>query len=138
MIGINQQKFLKNYIVMDNNIFDIIDFVLKKKNIDVEKHSIKNFYIINRWLSMSDPSICFIINSITNRWILKNQNINLLKFYRTFLPKTVKNIKYIKKNNKNKDKENQDYRKIASNYELSIKEIESYEDMLDFLNKKNN
>jgi hypothetical protein len=138
MIGINQQKFLKNYIVMDNNIFDIIDFVLKKKNIDVEKHSIKNFYIINRWLSMSDPSICFIINSITNRWILKNQNINLLKFYRTFLPKTVKNIKYIKKNNKNKDKENQDYQKIASNYELSIKEIESYEDMLDFLNKKNN
>lgn len=123
---------------MDNNIFDIIDFVLKKKNIDVEKHSIKNFYIINRWLSMSDPSICFIINSITNRWILKNQNINLLKFYRTFLPKTVKNIKYIKKNNKNKDKENQDYQKIASNYELSIKEIESYEDMLDFLNKKNN
>ena len=123
---------------MDNNIFDIIDFVLKKKDIDVEKNIIKNYYIINRWLSMCDPSICFIINSISNRWILKNQNINLLKFYRTFLPKTVKNIKYIKKNNKNKDKENQDYQKIALNYELSVKEIESYEDMLDFLNKKNN
>jgi hypothetical protein len=87
---------------------------------------------------MSDPSICFIINSITNRWILKNQNINLLKFYRIFLPKNIKNIKYIKKNSKNKEKENEDYQKIASNYELSIKEIENYEDMLDFLAKKNN
>lgn len=123
---------------MDKSIFEVIDFVLKKKKINSEEFSFKNYYILNRWLSMSDPSICFIINSITNRWVLKNQTINLLKFYRIFLPKNTKNIKYIKKISKNKEKENEDYQKIASNYELSIKEIENYEDMLDFLTKKNN
>ena len=123
---------------MENNIFKLIDFTLKKKKIDVSNLEIKNFYLLNRWLSMCDTNICLIINSITNRWILKNNEINLLKFYRVFLPKNYKNISYIKKKTQIKDIKTTELNKIANNFELSTREIELYEEMVDFLNKKNN
>jgi hypothetical protein len=123
---------------MENNIFKLIDFTLKKKKIDTSNLQIKNFYLLNRWLSMSDINICFIINSITNRWILKTNEIDLLKFYRVFLPKNYKNISYIKKKTQTKELKNTDLNKIANNFELSTREIEIYEEMVDFLNEKNN
>jgi hypothetical protein len=123
---------------MENNIFKLIDFTLKKKKIDDSNLEIKNFYLLNRWLSMCDVNICLIINSITNRWILKNNEIDILKFYRAFLPKNCKPISYIKKKIQNKELKNTDLNKIANNFELSIREIELYEEMVDFLNKKNN
>lgn len=72
---------------MQNNIFSIIDFTLKKTKIDISEININNFYLINRWLSMSDPNIAVIVNTITNRWCLNNKNIDILKFYRIFYQK---------------------------------------------------
>ena len=49
---------------MENNIFKLIDFTLKKKKIDDSNLETKIFYLLNRWLSMCDANICLIINSI--------------------------------------------------------------------------
>lgn len=123
---------------MKNNIFSIIDFTLKKTKIDISEININNFYLINRWLSMSDPNIAVIVNTITNRWCLNNKNIDILKFYRIFLPKITKSIKYIKKSPINKELEDKDLSKIANNFEISTREVEIYEEMFDFLSMKTN
>jgi hypothetical protein len=119
-----------------DNIYKLIDFCLKKKDIDISEINIKNYYLFNRWLSMTDNNICIIINSLANRWLLKNNNINILNFYRIFLPKNNKKFQYIKK--KNKEQKNVDVYKLANNLELSTREVEQYEEMIDFLGKKNN
>ena len=85
---------------------------------------------------MTDNSICVIINSLSNRWLLKNNNIDILKFYRIFLPKINKKFQYI--NKKNKEQKNIDIHNLANKLELSTREVEEYEEMIDFLGKKNN
>lgn len=119
-----------------DNIYKFIDFCLKKKNIDISELKINNYYLFNRWLSMCDIDICIILNSLSNRWLFKNNNIDILKFYRIFLPKNDKKIQYIKK--KNKEQKQLDFLKLANNLEISTRELESYEEMIDFLSKKNN
>jgi hypothetical protein len=122
----------------ENKIFDVIDFVLKKTNVDISSFEFKNYYVLNRWLSMSDQSMAKIVNATTNRWILKNNTINILKFYRYFLPKTSKRIKYIKKTSKLKNEDQKDFVTLARNFELSTREIEMYENTIDFLNQTSN
>jgi hypothetical protein len=122
----------------ENKLFDIIDYVLKKTNYDIALHENSNIFILNRWLSMSDVNIAKIINSTSNRWFLKNSHINFLKFYRSFLPKINKKIKYIKKPLKIKTEETTDILKLARNFELSSREIEMYENTIDFLNQNSN
>jgi hypothetical protein len=121
-----------------NNIFEYIDFVLKKTKFNGSDVSFKNFYIFNRWLSMSNNDITKIVNATTNRWLLKNSNVDVLKFYRVILPKMNKKIFYIKKENKIKDTDPKDISTIANNYELSTREIQMYEETLDFLAPKIN
>jgi hypothetical protein len=125
----------------ENNLFDIIDFCLKKKNLDIETHNFKANYILNRWLSMSDKNIAKIVNSTVNKWLFKNNSINVLKFYRMILPKIDRDIRYIKKatniKNNQEDHEN-DISTLAVNLELSTREIEMYEDTIDFLNQNRN
>lgn len=82
---------------------------------------------------MSNPDICKIINATTNRWLIKNTSIDVLKFYRVLLPKTNRNINYIKKESKVKETEPKDISMIANNCELSTREIELYEETIDFL-----
>jgi hypothetical protein len=122
----------------ENKIFDVIDFVLKKTNVDISSFEFKNYYVLNRWLSMSDQSMAKIVNATTNRWMLKNNTINILKFYRYFLPKTSKRIKYIKKTSKLKNEDQKDFVTLARNFELSTREIEMYENTIDFLNQTSN
>lgn len=120
----------------DNKIFDVLDFVLKKSNVNID--NFKNYYIVNRWLSMSDFSVAKIVNATFNRWLLKNSSINILKFYRSFLPTTNKKIKYIKKISKIKNKEDEDFSILSKNLEISIREVELYENTIEFLTKNNN
>jgi hypothetical protein len=122
----------------ENKIFDVIDFVLKKTNVDVSLFDFKTNYVLNRWLSMSDQNIAKIVNATTNRWLLKNNSINILKFYRSFLPKINKRIKYIKKTSKLKNSDQKDFVTLARNFELSTREIEMYENTIDFLNQTHN
>jgi hypothetical protein len=126
-------------LTQSNNIFEVLDFVLNKTNTDIG--NFKNYYIINRWLSMSDFNAAKIVNATGNRWLLKNSSINILKFYRSILPKTNKKIKYIKKTSKVKNKEGEeeyDFSTLSKNLELSLREIEMYENTIEFLDKNNN
>lgn len=84
------------------NIFDIIDGICfsKKKNLPINVEDEKSFqpFILNRWLSMLDPSAAKIINDTVNRY---GQNFNNEEIYRLLvevLPRYKRQkINYIKK-----------------------------------------
>ena len=118
---------------MDNNIFKVLDFCLKKQKIDDENFLFSNFFILNRWISMSHPEICKIINLTTNSWLKKTNSLDLFKFYHSVLPKYNKNIVYIKRKTKNIQTEYEDLKITAQKKELSSREIELYNQTLDFL-----
>jgi hypothetical protein len=117
-----------------SNIFEFLDWVLKKKEKEpIYENNISN-YIINRWLSMSDLDVCKIINVSTNRWdkcIDNSENfLDNCKFYKTLLPKIHKKIEYIKKKGfKNEEESNEDV--LAKEYEISKREIDIYNKLLE-------
>jgi hypothetical protein len=117
-----------------SNIFEFLDWVLKKKEKEpIYENNISN-YIINRWLSMSDLDVCKIINVSTNRWdkcIDNSENfLDNCKFYKTLLPKIHKKIEYIKKKGfKNEEESNEDV--LAKEYEISKREIDIYDKLLE-------
>lgn len=115
---------------MNNNLFDCLNWISRKKNIDIE-NSPTSFYMLNRWLSMIDKDHCKIINNTVNKWISKNNSFNddfyILKFLKQTLPKQYKKINYIKKNNKkDKEEKNEDFFvEIANSLNISQKELKN-------------
>jgi len=83
---------------------------------------------------MSDLDVCKIINVSTNRWdkyIDNSENfLDNCKFYKTLLPKIHKKIEYIKKKGfKNEEELNEDV--LAKEYEISKREIDIYDKLLE-------
>ncbi len=116
----------------DNSLFVYLDWVLKKSPRGNGDQTPVSPFIVNRWLSMADPTIAQIVNATTNRWLLtKSQNLSDYNFigcfFRTVLPKVLKKTTYIKKAAKEKE---EDYTNIAISMECSKKEIEFYEKTL--------
>lgn len=115
---------------MNNNLFDCLNWISRKKNIDIE-NSPTSFYMLNRWISMIDKDHCKIINNTVNKWISKNNSFNddfyILKFLKQTLPKQYKKINYIKKNNKkDKEEKNEDFFvEIANSLNISQKELKN-------------
>ncbi len=106
-----------------DNIFPLLDWILKKKkNIDFDD-SIPSTFIINRWLSMVSIESCLIINQTVNRWyqnnLLYSDSVLMSKFLNIVLPKNNKRISYIKKK-KTKKQENSE---LELNRECSKREI---------------
>jgi len=121
-----------------SNIFEFLDWVLKKKEKEpIYENNISN-YILNRWLSMSDLDVCKIINVTTNRWdkcIESADNfLDNCKFYKTVLPKTHKKIEYIKKKVL-KNEEDSDEESLVKEYEISKREIDIYDKLLENIKK---
>lgn len=84
------------------NIFDIIDGICfsKKKNLFANIEDEKQFqpYIVNRWLSMLDPSAARIVNETVNRFGHVFTNQEICKLLTEILPKYKRQrIEYIKK-----------------------------------------
>ena len=114
------------------NIFSYISHLLftkKKKSIDnIDDESEFVPYMINRWCSMYSTPIAKLINNTTN-WlypIFETKN-EWYKFYYNILPRCqFRRIFYIKK--VKKETENYDYivTKLASNLQLSKREISLY------------
>jgi hypothetical protein len=92
----------------------------KKGNLPLEDYIP---YLINRWLSFISPQICIAINESVNCLgnISKDQHYKLLlKLY----PKSkVPFIKYIKKIKEEKTKEDDKTTLLASNMEMSEREV---------------
>jgi hypothetical protein len=125
----------KNY---SSDLFSYLDWVLKKNRKDLDHENLPYPFIVNRWLSMADPSIAQIVNATTNRWItedgLAKDSLSMAKFMRTILPKFIKKISYIKKPTNEKD--TIDCGNYAQSMQLSRREIEIYEKTLAELHTK--
>lgn len=115
-----------------NNIFEFLDWVLKKgKKEPIDENNITGF-MFNRWVSMSDPDNAKIVNITYNRWLNTESDTGFLtiaKFYRSVLPKSSSRVSYIKKPIKKVEKENDDP-EICVNMEISIREKRQYDNLL--------
>ena len=118
------------------DIFKVFDYILKKRPILPQEEDYPSPFMLNRWISMSDSSICNIINSTTNRWITQkgicsNNSIQMTNFFRNILPRINKKIFYIKKpKQKEESTENIEF---SNPMEISSRELKIYEDMVAFL-----
>lgn len=112
-----------------DGIFDYLDWILKKTGKKPTENT-SSPYMLNRWLSMTDPVVCQIVNSTTNRWILKpgvaSDLGTLSSFYHRIIPKFTKRYSYLTKPKEtpNKDK---DLHEMAILMECSAREVELYE-----------
>jgi hypothetical protein len=103
-------------------IFDYIKDITtyKKGNLPFEGYIP---FLINRWLSFINPSICSAVNESVNSLgnIDKEQHYRLL--LRLYPKSKVPYIKYIKKVKEEKTEENDKVTLLASNMEMSEREV---------------
>ena len=103
-------------------IFDYIKDITtyKKGNLPLEGYIP---YLINRWLAFISPQICGAINESTNTLgnIDKEQHYKLL--LRLYPKSKVPFIKYIKKVKEEKTEEDDKLTLLASNMEMSEREV---------------
>jgi hypothetical protein len=116
----------------DNNLFDFINFVLKNGNNDTKDYKPPTF-LVNRWLSMANPSFAKILNLTTNKWCCSVKDFDIKNFYRVILPKYNKKIDYIKKEIKENDDFDEDI-KMAYIMECSEREINLFKQTIAELN----
>mgnify|MGYP003342033239 CR=1 FL=1 len=121
----------------NDDLFVYLDWILKKPIKEPLLQNTPSIFITNRWLSMLDLNTANIVNVTFNRWIknkfFSSDNFIAGKFYKTVLPKTSKRIFYIKKENKEKYSSQEDESCLAKNLELSQREIQMYNQTLDYL-----
>ena len=121
-----------DYPTRMTNIFEFLDWVLKKKGKEpIDENTITSF-MFNRWLSMADIDVAKIVNITQNRWgrgKFDDDFLSIAKFYHIVLPKTITRISYIKKPTKTLDKD-QDDKVISENLEFSIREKRNYDKLL--------
>jgi hypothetical protein len=119
----------------NDDLFDCLNWVLKKTIKDTNSLNFPNSFVFNRWLSMADNTIAQIINATTNRWITKSDLAknpqSLCQFYRVLLPRINSRINYLKKSLKTPN--NKEDTEICSQMEISQREINFYNKTLDEL-----
>lgn len=122
--------FKKRY---SDNLFDCLNWILKKTIKDLSTTQLPSCFIINRWLSMVDKSTAQIVNATTNRWVNKTEtyknSLFLCQFYKTLLPKYTGRINYIKKSQKESSISEEPLN--FSQLEISQREIDLYNRTLD-------
>lgn len=125
---------------MEETIFNYIDSVLfnkKRVNNINEGETQFNLFMVNRWCSMYSSDLVKILNETSNvygkTFLTKQEQYDFLL---NILPKVKKKkINYIKKNKEEKKEENTEIENIARFSELSEREVTSYLEMLNNLNK---
>jgi hypothetical protein len=122
------------------SLFDTIKSVLFTKKVDDYSETYQTFtpYMINRYLSFYDKAQATFVNEtfnkFTNIFETKEDNFNL---YFNLIPKLkYKKIEYVKKTTTEKDKDKVNDKKeelitiLASNREISQREVKQYMDIL--------
>jgi hypothetical protein len=113
---------------MDDTIFNFIDSLLfnkKKLNTINEEETQFNLYMLNRWCSMYSSDVANIINQTSNTYgKLFQTKEEQYEFLLNMLPRVKKKrINYIKKIKEEAKKEENDISILATNLELSEREI---------------
>jgi len=121
----------------DTRLFDYLNWVLKT-NKNKPKDYQPPFFLVNRWISMTNPQLCLILNSTTNRWGKALKGFDFSSFYHKVLPKHGKRIDYIKKKSKELDNNLEDIQNIADRLECSVREIEIFESTIAELKTSSN
>lgn len=117
--------------IKDNSLFEFLDYVFKVSDTPPKNYKVPVF-LVNRWVSMSNPAFAMIVNLTTNKWCGVNKEFDVTKFYRYLLPRYTKNTKYIKK--QVSEKEEEEDCQIASVMECSQREINLFKETLAQLN----
>jgi hypothetical protein len=114
----------------DNRLFQFLNVVLKKENIDLKEYN-PPVFLINRWISMANPIFSKIVNLTINKWNTKKDTVDIKSFYKTILPKHQNQISYIKKKEKEKDQDGDLY--LANLMECSQRELLLFKETLEEL-----
>jgi hypothetical protein len=107
------------------NIFQFLDWVLKKKGPEPVDENEVAPYIFNRWISMSSEAHAAIVNSTMNRWMSMDnysEFSDIARFYHSILPKEFSRISYIKKPTVTEKKQDVDDKILCENMEISKRE----------------
>ena len=125
----------------NNNIFEFLDWILKKKEKEPIYENNITDYILNRWVSMSDFDAAKITNVTVNRWNKCDESsenfLQNCKFLKIILPKIHKKLEYLKKKNINTEEDSDEYI-LIKNYEISKREIKIYNNLLEYIKNKDN
>jgi hypothetical protein len=112
-------------------IFDFISSTLftKQKTClnSVDEEGEFSPYMLNRWASMYSPSVAVVCNVLNKYLGVFESKRDLYNLFVAALPKvSSRRIMYIKKVKETKKEENPDIELVASNLELSEREINEY------------
>lgn len=123
------------------DLFPVINFILKKNKKLDENINYPSTFILNRWLSMSTRSNALVINETLNKWASISSMYSdfpfVYKFFETLLEKYTSKIFYFKKNkNKNKSTNTDDNENVLR--ECSKREIFLEKKLIEELNKRVN
>ena len=116
------------------NIFNYISDILTNKKGDlldnIDSESTYNQYMINRWLSMYSPSVAVIVNETVNKhYSIFDTKKDGYRFLVNVVPQQKPyRINYIKKVKHSNTDEGDAIKILATNLELSEKEIRYYVD----------
>jgi hypothetical protein len=113
---------------------DILFFKTKKSLSNIDNESIFSPYMINRWASMYSNTVALHCN-ILNKFLSFSQNkSDLFSLFSSILPKVPqRKIQYFKKNKPEETEADEQIAMIAKTMELSKREIEYYNNMLNTL-----
>lgn len=107
---------------LDVTIFDYIkDIVVTKKgNLPVDQYVP---FLVNRWLSFINPTICTVINQVNSKTLLEDKELH----YKTMIAlfpkmKYCPKISYIKKIKEDEKEEDAKIKIIADKFEISTRE----------------
>jgi hypothetical protein len=114
-------------------MFDYLNSILYKKS-DIDFNTVnedKEFqpFLVQRWCSMYSPAISNVINETTNRyWKVYGNNSEWYATLNSIIPACkYKRINYLKKTKKDiKNKSGSNIQKIATNLEISTREVNLY------------
>lgn len=103
-------------------IFDYIKDIIVTKRGDLVLDQYVP-YLINRWLSFINPTICSIINQVNNKTLLEDKELH----YKTMISlfpkmKYCPKINYIKKIKESEQEEDVKIKILAKKFEISARE----------------
>ncbi len=105
-------------------IFDYLKdiIVYKKGNLTLENYVP---FLVNRWLSFINPTICSTINQTNSKALLEDKELHY-KTMLTMFPKMkyCPKINYVKKIKESKQEEDQKLKLLAEKFELSQREVQ--------------
>lgn len=106
-------------------IFDYLKTIVVSKTL-IQQLETYVPYLITRWLSFINPSVCQILNSVNKQVLLENKDLHY-KVMLSLFPKISKmpRISYIKKVKFKEEQECPKIKVLAQQLELSTREVQS-------------